>query len=116
MEKHLDGYVENSLEPSAESQAVSRTGLKSLAVAAVAVAIVLYGALRDDEGVLRLFQEQDRVNELRRTVEDLRAENARLRARVQALREDARSIEGLAREDLGLAKPGETVFLLPARP
>lgn len=102
--------------PATRSEGGARAGAKTVIVAAVAVIIVLYGALKDDEGVLRLFQEQDRVNELRRTVEELRAENARLRARVQSLREDARSIEGLAREDLGLARPGETVFLLPARP
>jgi len=45
-------------------------------------------------------------------IEQLRTENARLAVEIVALRSDPRSIERLAREELGLARPGETVFLI----
>ena len=45
-------------------------------------------------------------------IEDLQAENARLGNEIAALRSDPRAIERLAREELGLARPGETVFLV----
>ena len=38
--------------------------------------------------------------------------NLRLAAQIQSLRTDPRAIERLAREELGLARPGETVFLI----
>jgi cell division protein FtsB len=91
----------------------SRLAPKTLLVAGVVVAMVLYGALKDDEGVLRLFAEQSRLNDLRRSVRELRDENLRLREEVRALRQDPRAIEGLAREQLGLSRPGEIVFLIP---
>jgi cell division protein FtsB len=38
------------------------------------------------------------------------AENARLRAEVHALRHDLGAVERVAREELGLVRPGEVVF------
>ena len=45
-------------------------------------------------------------------LEALRAENARLSAEIADLRTNPRAIERLAREELGLARPDETVFLI----
>ena len=60
------------------------------------------------------FQEErrlrDRLEEarqdVRRTAETLRE----LKLKQERLREDPRYVEKIAREDIGLAKPGETVF------
>ena len=50
----------------------------------------------------------------------IRSENARLREEARLLREDADTIERVARERLGLIKPGEKLFILkdvaPAKP
>ena len=40
--------------------------------------------------------------------------NARLRKNVEAVRHDPATLEGLARNRLGLVKEGETVFLIPS--
>src|SRR5262245_61437728 len=86
--------------------------LKALALAASAVGAVAYGALRDDEGMMHVFRERSRLQDLRGSVASLREENNRLRAEIKALREDPRAVEKLAREDLGLSKEGEIVFIL----
>ncbi len=52
------------------------------------------------------------MDELRGELETLRAENARLSSEIAALRTSPRAIERLAREELGLARPDETVFLI----
>jgi cell division protein FtsB len=39
-------------------------------------------------------------------------DNRRLATEIAALRSDPRAIERLAREELGLTRPGETVFLI----
>ncbi len=88
--------------------------LKAMAVAALVVCGIVYGVLRDDEGVMHVFRERSRLQELSHSVNGLRDENNRLRAEIKALREDPRAVEKLAREDLGLSKEGEIVFILEA--
>ena len=50
--------------------------------------------------------------QLARSLDDLKRENARLRDEARRLREDPTAIESLAREELGLVRPGEVVFIL----
>ncbi|GEM_PF-432112 len=90
--------------------------LKALAVAAFVVCGIVYGALRDEEGVMHVFRERSRLQELSHSVNDLRHENERLRTEIRALREDPRTVERLAREDLGLSKEEEIVFILESEP
>ena len=82
----------------------------------LALIALVVGSLFGDRGVLHLITERERALRLTSEVEELRAENGRLAAEIQALREDPRAIERLAREELGLARPGETVFLIREEP
>ncbi|HET7294582.1 MAG TPA: septum formation initiator family protein [Vicinamibacteria bacterium] len=70
------------------------------------------GALIGDRGFFYLFEQQRRAEALRGELDELKAENLRLGAEIASLRTDPRAIERLAREELGLARPGETVFIL----
>ncbi len=70
------------------------------------------GSVFGDRGFLNLVEKRRRVDELRLEIDSLRAENARLTGEVSALRSSPQAIERLAREQLGLARPDETVFLL----
>ena len=53
---------------------------------------------------------------LSEAVTQLRQENDALRERARRLREDAAAVEDLARQDLGLIRPGEKVFILRDQP
>ena len=113
----LDVDKENLLEILPPANYPSQTPrLKGLAIAAFVVCAIAYGALRDDEGVMHVFRERSRLEELNQSVEALRDENDLLRAEIKALREDPRSVERLAREDLGLSRRGEIVFILEGDP
>ncbi len=83
--------------------------LLGTAIALIALAV---GSVFGDRGFLNLVENRRHVAELRLEIEALRAENARLAGEVSALRTSPRAIERLAREQLGLARPDETVFLL----
>jgi cell division protein FtsB len=72
----------------------------------------LVGALFGDRGILQLQAERERADALASEIEELRGDNRRLAAEIQALKGDPRAIERLAREQLGMARPGETVFLI----
>ena len=85
----------------------------------IALIALVVGSLFGDRGILHLLTQRERAGALAAEIEALRAENGRLAADITALRSDPRSIERLAREELGLVRPGETVFLIrdeaPAR-
>ncbi|HVO10566.1 MAG TPA: septum formation initiator family protein [Vicinamibacteria bacterium] len=70
------------------------------------------GAVFGDRGLLNLVQKRQQIDELRQQIDTLRGENAQLASDVAALRTSPRAIERVAREQLGLARPDETVFLL----
>ena len=109
----LDDTSENLLEMSPDPGLVPQSRrLEGLALAMLVVGGIVYGALRDEDGVLHVFRQRTRLQELNRSVEELRNQNQALRFEIQSLREDPRAVEKLAREDLGLFKDDEIVFLL----
>ena len=49
-------------------------------------------------------------------VRALEEQNARLAEEIRLLSDDPQTLEAIARIELGLVKPGETVFILPETP
>jgi cell division protein FtsB len=86
----------------------------------IAVIALVVGSLFGDRGILQLLRQRQRTEVLAREIEELREENRVLADEIVALRRDPAAVERLAREQLGLARPGESVFVLreppPARP
>jgi cell division protein FtsB len=75
-------------------------------------------ALVGDNGVLALWRLRGEVRTLHRDVRALEAENERLSRAILDLQENPAVIERIAREELGLVRPGERVLRFPksARP
>jgi cell division protein FtsB len=97
----------------------SEGGLRRKAVVLSSVLLLIalvVGSMFGDRGMLHLITQRQRADVLRHEIEALRAENMRLDAEIRELRTDPRSVERIAREELGLARPGETVFLLKEPP
>jgi cell division protein FtsB len=67
-------------------------------------------------GYLAMRRSQREVEELRGQIEKLNQENQELAEHVKALKTDPDAIEKIAREEMGLARPGEMIFKLPAEP
>ena len=88
---------------------------RTLGVAALSVAtlaILGYGG----QSLGRVWHMKQEVESLEREIAVLRTETDRLSAAVAQLRSDPDSIEKVAREALGLVKPGERVLKLPPSP
>jgi cell division protein FtsB len=87
-----------------------------LFIASVVVADGLIG----DRGLFAMLRARQEYENAAATIAQLRADNARLREQVRRLREDPAAIEEVARRELGLIKPGETVFIIkdvpPSKP
>ena len=67
-------------------------------------------------GLGRLTQLKRELGELKGKNAAMTAENDHLRAEVHGLRYDVAAIERVAREELGLVRPGEIVFQIEAAP
>jgi cell division protein FtsB len=93
----------------------SEAGLQRKAIALgsiIALIALVVGSFFGDRGFLRMVAQRERTESLRLEIDELRGENGRLAAEIAALKSDPRAVEKLAREELGLARPGETVFLV----
>jgi len=82
----------------------------------IAVIALVVGSLFGDRGILQLLRQRQRTEALAREIEQLREENRVLAADIVSLRRDPAAVERLAREQLGLARPGESVFVLREPP
>ena len=64
-------------------------------------------------GFLAMRRSQKELEQLRGEIERLNQQNHELTDHVNALRTDPKTIERIAREEMGLARPGEMIFKLP---
>ena len=65
-------------------------------------------------GFLAMRRAQQEIKQFNAEMQKLNQENQTLSDEVTSLKTDPRLIERIAREDMGLAKPGELIFKLPA--
>ncbi len=90
-----------------------RNARKILAVFVFALVVQdIFGA----HGFLAMRRTQKEIQRLRQEIQQVNAENRELAGQVKALKSDPRMIERIAREEMGLARPGEFIFKLPAPP
>jgi cell division protein FtsL len=64
-------------------------------------------------GFLVMRRTQNEIRRVKADLEALRKENAALAQEVKDLNTDPRLIEKIARDDLGLARPGEIIIRIP---
>jgi cell division protein FtsB len=102
-----------------DAQGTGSAGLRKKAIvlgSAIALVGLILGALFGDRGILQLLRQKRQSEALVLEIEHLEQENARLADQIRALREQPGAVERLAREELGLVRAGETVFLLHDEP
>jgi cell division protein FtsB len=85
-------------------------------VVAGVFALLVGTAIFGDTGVLHLQRLRAELAALHRAVQVLEAENERLSRAIAALRTDPAALERIAREELGLVRPGERVLRFPPAP
>ena len=64
-------------------------------------------------GFLAMRRTQNEIRKVKANLDALRKENAALAQEVKDLNTDPRLIEKIARDDLGLARPGEIIIRIP---
>ena len=64
-------------------------------------------------GFLAMRRTQQEMDRLRSDVQRLNRENNEMTGEAKSLKTDPQAIERIAREEMGLARPGELIFKLP---
>ena len=84
-----------------------------------ATILLVVDSLVGERGLLETLKARRQHRELAASLDGLRLENGQLREEMRRLKEDPAAIESVAREELGLIRPGELLFIIrdakPAR-
>ena len=91
---------------------MTRRVLGGTVVVLIAGVLVVYGSA----GAVRVWHMKREIAVLERDLTALRAQTEKLSATVEQLRNDPHAIEKLAREELGMARQGETILKFPSTP
>ena len=97
-----------------ESRRATQVTLKAVVLLASVLCVVFaISFVFSDRGLPELQNARTRVARLQSDITRLQNDNARLRAEIESVKKSSYAIERIAREDLSMSKPGETVYMLP---
>jgi cell division protein FtsB len=81
------------------------------------LALALFALLVHDvfgtHGFIAMRRTQKEIEQIREQIGKMNEQNKLLNEQVTSLKSDPKSIERIAREEMGLARPGEMIFKLP---
>lgn len=99
-----------------ESRRASQVTLRAVVLlAGVLFLVFAISFVFSDRGLPELQHARTRVAELRADIAKTEAENARLRAEIESVKKSSFAVERIAREDLGMSRKGETIYMLPKK-
>jgi cell division protein FtsB len=67
-------------------------------------------------GFIAMRRTQKEIEQIRQQIGQMNDQNKTLAEQVTSLKSDPKSIERIAREEMGLARPGEMIFKIPDTP
>ena len=74
--------------------------------------LLFLDALVGEKGFVENLKARQQYDAIERSLGRLKDDNARLQKEVELLRKDPDTIEGIARRELGLMRPGEKLFII----
>jgi cell division protein FtsB len=99
-----------------ESRRATQVTLRAVVLLAGVLFIVFaISFVFSDRGLPELQHARTRVAGLRADIVKVEAENARLRAEIESVKKSSYAVERIAREDLGMSRKGEVVYMLPKK-
>src|SRR5262245_28782688 len=99
------------MQPPPPAPSAIRNRILTYVLALVTVVLVV-DALVGDKGLLETIRAQRQAEAVAAALVAKRQENARLREEIRRLKEDPAAVEAIAREELGLIRPGELLFIV----
>lgn len=75
------------------------------------IVFILVSSFMGERGLMSVFSLKNELKEMKNYSQILRKENGRLKDYIYLLKNDQRYIEKIAREELGLVRAGELIYL-----
>jgi cell division protein FtsB len=79
----------------------------------LSIGFVVADSLFFGKGIPKVFRLKRKLNNIQTRIEEIKKENTALEVAIEKLRSNPLTIETIAREELGMARPGEIIYLLP---
>jgi len=79
----------------------------------LALLVLLVHDIFGSHGIVAMRSTQKEIEEIRTQIGKINEENKSLAVEVNSLKTDPKAIEHIAREEMGLARPGEMIFKIP---
>ena len=67
-------------------------------------------------GLIAMRRSQQEAARVQKEIDQINEENRQMQERVKSLKSDPQAIERIAREEMGLARPGEYIFKIQPKP
>ena len=97
----------------ADAAASKQRGRRVVQYGLLILGILLFlDALVGEKGFVENLKARQQYEAIERSLGRLKDDNERLRKEVELLRKDPDTIEGIARRELGLMRPGEKLFII----
>jgi cell division protein FtsB len=80
------------------------------------LALLILQDIFGTHGVVAMRHSQKETADIQKEINQLNEENRQMQDQVKALKTDPSAIERIAREEMGLARPGEYIFKIPPKP
>jgi cell division protein FtsB len=105
------------MQPAVSTRSPRRATQAIRRIAVILVAILALGGIASlfvtGRATSELQQSRMRMESLNAEIRQLEKENARLRAEIDSVKKSTYAVERIAREELGMSKRGEVIYLLP---
>jgi cell division protein FtsB len=82
---------------------------------AIGLSLLLLQDVFGTHGLVAMRHAQQQAAATQKEIDQLNEENRVMQDHVQSLRSDPAAIERIAREEMGLARPGEYIFKIPSK-
>ncbi len=83
---------------------------------AIGLSLLLLQDVFGTHGLVAMRHSQQQAAATQKEIDQLNKENLQMQDRVKSLKSDPAAIERIAREEMGLARPGEYIFKIPSKP
>ena len=99
------------ISPNSTASSFFRRNLRQILGLALFALLVhdIFGA----HGFIAMRRTQKEIQQIREQIGKLNSDNKSLSGQVNSLKTDPKAIERIAREEMGLARPGEIIYKLP---
>jgi cell division protein FtsB len=103
----------NSLKTITQQDAIDFLKKNARQILGIAFLALLVHDIFGAHGIIAMRRTQKDIQQIRAQIGKINSENKLLSGQIVSLKSDPKAIERIAREEMGLARPGELIFKLP---